>query len=355
MHAEILDKSQEQLWDDFVFAHPLGTIHQTSKWAHFQEKITTRGKFWIIILKEKEKIIGGTIVVRHKMAKDSSWFYCGRGPLLDYKSPHLKEQLETILKVINPLAAQEKAVFIRIDPQLSKEEFPKIPKLKNFYISHLGFQPENTIILDLNKSEQELLNEMKPKGRYNIKLAEKKGVTIRESDPHQVQQFYKDVESFHKILHETTMRDKFYGHRKNVYKDMLEVLALPKTHQKITDISHAKLYLAEYEGQPIAGMIATFFRETATYYYGASSDKFRNIMAPYLLQWTVIRQAKENGYKIYDFLGIAPPNAKNHPWQGVTDFKKKFGGKELAFQPCLERPFKTFLYLSYRIYKFLRK
>ncbi|MDD3861761.1 MAG: peptidoglycan bridge formation glycyltransferase FemA/FemB family protein [Candidatus Gracilibacteria bacterium] len=344
MKVEILSKSQEAIWDKFVFDHPLGTMSQTSKWGEFQAKIPTRGRYWIVVLKNRKKIFGGTIVIRHGLAKGKSWLYAGRGPLLDYKSKHFKKNIQLLLKEIKKIAQKENSIFFRMDPPLEKSSYKKWPKLNWFFTSHLGFQPEDTLILDITKSEKEILEQMKPKGRYNIRLAEKKGVTIRKSDPKNKEQFEKDLDTFHKILHETAMRDKFYGHRKSVYKAMLETLS-----------EKASLYLAEHQGKIIAGLIATFYKDTATYYYGASSDSFRNVMAPYLLQWTVIKEAKQKDFKVYDFLGISPENVRNHPWAGVTDFKKKFGGAHISYLPSKEYPFKKLLYIGYRLYKFLRK
>ncbi|MFA7686132.1 MAG: peptidoglycan bridge formation glycyltransferase FemA/FemB family protein [Candidatus Gracilibacteria bacterium] len=353
--AEILEKSSENLWDKFVLSHPLGTMSQTSNWGKFQAKIPTRGKYWIVALKDRNKIVGGTIIIRHGLAKGASWLYSGRGPLLNYKSKTFKENIKILLEEIKKIAKKENSIFLRMDPPLEKSLYKKWPNLNWFFTSHLGFQPEDTLVLDLTKSESEILAQMKPKGRYNIRLAEKKGVTIRESDSRNAEKFTIDLETFHKILHETTMRDKFYGHRKSVYKYMIETLLPPKFEKDILKTPYTKLYLAEYEGKIIAGVIATFYKNTATYYYGASSDSARNVMAPYLIQWTIAKEAKEKGFKIYDFLGIAPENSKNHPWSGVTDFKKKFGGKVVSYLPSKEYPFKKSLYLGYRFYKFLKK
>lgn len=278
------------------------------------------------------------------MANGYTWLYCARGPLLDYKAKDLSEKMKIILEKIKKIANSENSVFVRIDPPLEKKDYKNWPRLSGFYTSHLGFQPEDTLMLDLTKSETEILAQMKPKGRYNIKLAEKHGVTIRESDPKDSKKFSEDITEYHKILHETTMRDKFYGHRKSVYSDMVKTL-YPAT----------RLYLAEYQGHVIAGLVSTHYKDIATYYYGASSDQFRNVMAPYFLQWTVAKIAKAEGYKFYDFMGIAPTDDKNHPWAGVTEFKKKFGGIHMSYLPAKEFPLKKLLYLVFRFYKFIRK
>lgn len=346
MKARILEKSHKHLWDEFLKSHPLANIHQSSAWGHFQEKIPQRGKYWIIVLENSGKstrILGGTMLIRHKLPKGFCWLYAARGPLLNYNSKNSQKQIDELLSAIKPIAKQEKAIFLRIDPPIQKnsktedkKHFAKL-NFKNFHTVNYGFQPEHTLILDISKKEEEILAQMKPKGRYNIRLAEKRGVKAREAD---------SVSAFYKILLETTKRDAFHSHNKDFYRNMLETLIPSK---------NAALYLAEYENKIIGGIIVTFFNNTATYYFGASSNEYRNVMAPYLLQWRAIKEAKNRGLKYYDFLGIAPLSAKNHPWQGVSEFKKKFGGQEISYVKPQEFAFKKPLYWLYRIYKWIKK
>jgi lipid II:glycine glycyltransferase (peptidoglycan interpeptide bridge formation enzyme) len=340
MHAKVLHKSEEKLWNDFVISHPLSTIHQSVLWGKFQTRIPSRNKRWIVVLKEQEKIIGGTMLVRHKMRNGYCFLYASRGPLLNYEAKNIDSQMEELLRIIKPIAKEENAVFLRIDPPISPPS--KFPKFKGFFKSHCGFQPEHTLIIDLTLSEAEILANMKQKGRYNIRLAEKKGVKVRISNPKNNEQFEKDLDSYMTLLKETTERDDFSGHNRDVYKNMLEIL---------TSGALADLYIAEFNGEPVSALVATYSNETATYYYGVSSNKNRELMSPYLLQWTVIKDAKAKGYKLYDFLGISPEGKKNHPWRGVTEFKKKFGGTPLSYAEPQEYPFKKLLFLIYRLYK----
>ena len=145
---------------------------------------------------------------------------------------------------------------------------------------------------------------MKPKGRYNIKLAEKKGVVVKESE---------DVSSFYELLLDTSSRDGFFINTKNYYESMLNTL------------SQAKLLCAYYDEKLIGAGIFTFTKNQGLYYYGASSNEYRNLMATYLLQWRAIQMAKEKNCRFYDFLGISAPDAKNDRLEGVTEFKLKFG------------------------------
>lgn len=347
MKTQILKFEEEKFWDEFVNNHPLTSIHQSSLWGRFQAKIPSRGKYWIIVLQKitASSILAGTLLIRHALPKGYCWLYAPRGPLLDYENEKAaNEQMKMLLKEIEKIAKEEKAVFLRIDPLIENTT-----KFSGFKTTPYGFQPQHTLVLDLKKSEEELLKEMKPKGRYNIKIAEQKGVQIREVNDPNSKTFNHDLDAFYDLISETTQRDNFSGHDKNFYKNFLKTLAPEKK---------ATLYLADYNGKVIAGILMTFFGKTATYYYGASGNEDRNVMAPYLLQWHAIKEAKKNGFEVYDFFGIAPSQnepaqLKNdaHPWQGVTDFKRKFGGHDQNFAPAQEYPFKKLLYFLYSLYK----
>ncbi len=365
MEARILNQSEEHLWSDFVATHPLGNIHQTSEWGHFQEKVPGRGKYWIIVLEENSQILAGTLLLRQSLPRGYSWLYAPRGPLLNYENhAAAHEQMAILMNEIKKIAKAEKSVFLRVDPLIPISAQLPFP---HFRQNLHGFQPDHTLLLDLTRSEAEILAQMKPKGRYNIKLAEKHGVSIRRIDSSSADakapcragplghslllgcaaDFHPALASFYKILSETTSRDGFHGHDQKFYENMLTTIAAPVT----TNGPHSTLYLAEFEGTTLAASLNTFYRDTATYYYGASSNQDRNVMAPYLLHWKAILDAKAANYKTYDFFGIAPENAVNHPWAGVTEFKKKFGGTEVSYQLPQEFPFKKSLYILYRTYK----
>lgn len=343
MKARILPKSEEKLWDTFLQKNPLANIHQSPNWGHFQQKIPYHGKYWIIVLEENNKIIGGSMIIRRNLPKGFTWLYASRGPILDYQSPELNTQIQELLKTIKKIAKQERSVFFRIDPALLLNDTP--PKLKSFHSIPHGFQPECTLMIDLTQSEEEILAQMKQKGRYNIKVAKKKEVEIEKANPRNPKKFQCQISKFYDIFQETTSRDKFSGHNEAYYKHMVEELA--KANQ-------ADLFLAKFHQKIIAGIIVTYFKDTAIYYYGASSNHHRNVMAPYLLQWTAIQEAKKRGCHKYDFLGIAKSDDPKDPWHGITQFKKKFGGEKIKYQPAQEFALRPFIYWLYRIYKKLR-
>ncbi|MDD3645831.1 MAG: peptidoglycan bridge formation glycyltransferase FemA/FemB family protein [Candidatus Gracilibacteria bacterium] len=165
-----------------------------------------------------------------------------------------------------------------------------------------------TAIIDLTKSEEEILLDMKPKGRYNIRLAEKKGVEVK-----QVEKSDDNIKKFYDLMIETTSRDGFSGNNINYYSTFL------------SSIENSKLLFAYKDEKVIAGGIFVFDKEVSIYYYGVSTgDKdYRNLMAPYLLQWEAIKYAKSIGSKLYDFLGVSTPGDTKSSLAGVTDFKMK--------------------------------
>jgi len=206
-------------------------------------------------------------------------------------------------------------------------------ELNNKY--YKKFIPPYTALINLTQSEEEILAAMKPKGRYNIKVARKKWVVVEQVDTH-----IGNITKFHKLMSETTARDSFAGNTIEYYKVFLESL------------ENSQLFFAYHEQEIIAAGIFITQGEVMTYYYWASSNHKRNLMAPYLLQWTAIEHAIKRGCKIYDFLGVAWDDEKNSSLAGVTDFKMKLNpNKTLVSGSSLYIHKK----LKYQVIKLLRK
>lgn len=262
---------------------------------------------------ENGKIVAAAQIFERRWPA-GKWWHVPRGPVFGSLSAASQGEF---LAEIERLARDSAAVFVRFDwPELAE-----IPADLPLQPAHQTNFPGTTLLLDLAKSEAELLAEMKPKGRYNIRVAEKRGVTVREStDP-------AEADIFADLLAKTTARDGFTGHGREYYRAFLAALA---------PAGRASLFVAELAGRPIAASIVTWAGPRATYYYGASDHEHRAAMAPYLVQWTAILAARSRGFQEYDFLGIAPAEAKNHPLAGVTDFKLKFGGRILNYPASSE-------------------
>jgi len=310
--------------EKFVHSNPFGSIHQLPVWGEIQTSIPGRSKYWVLHAGDGSKITASALIIRQDLPFGLCWLYCPRGPLYtDEKS------LKEIFHKIKELAKVEKAVFFRFDPafQTIPVEFQLMLEKNGARPAHAFYQPESTLIIDLSQSEQEILKQMKPKGRYNIKVAEKHGVHVVSN---------LDTRIFSDLFAQTTARDGFQGHEPAYYEKILKTLGG----------AAAKLYIAESEKIPLAAAIVTYFNDTATYYYGASSNEHRNKMAPYLLHWRVMQEAKAAGFIKYDLFGIAPQptsdvaqqafsanNASDnkHPWASVTEFKLKFGGRVVNY------------------------
>ncbi|MFH2062539.1 MAG: peptidoglycan bridge formation glycyltransferase FemA/FemB family protein, partial [bacterium] len=188
---------------------------------------------------------------------------------------------------------------------------------------------------------------MKPKTRYNIRLAEKRGVTVRQADPLDGATYAKDIASFQSLLAETADRDEFRTHSPDYYEQMLRSLAVNKS-----DEMSVRLFLAEHDGQPLAGALVSGFGDMATYLHGASSSEKRELMAPHQLHWQIMLWAKQAGFRKYDFWGVAPEGAAaDHPWAGVTRFKLGFGGERKSYVGTWELPGHRFWYAAYRLAK----
>ena len=180
-------------------------------------------------------------------------------------------------------------------------------------------QPPDTVLLDLAPSKEEILARMKSKWRYNVRLAGKKGVTVRRFAAGD-EGFAQAFDSFFALFMETSKRDAVEFHEKAYYQDLLEA------GSKADQATRVRLYLAFHEGEALAGIVVLFCGEEAVYLYGASGNNKRNLMPAYLLQWTAICDAKDAGCTVYDLYGCPPTDDPHHPMHGLFLFKTGFGG-----------------------------
>lgn len=255
--------------------------------------------------------------------------------VLGIPSPQLSQNLFWELK---DLCKRENCLFIQVetldyfsgDTQL---DFSKEQNFQKWY--YKKFIPPYTALIDLSRAEEEILTFMKPKGRYNIRLAEKKWVVVE-----QVEKTPYHISIFHKLMQETTQRDNFAGNSLQYYETFL------------WEVVDSQLFFAYFEKNVIAAWIFVTTGESMLYYYGASSSEHRNLMAPYLLQWTALSHAKKRECTLYDFLGIASPGDKNSPLIWVTDFKLKFTSD-------IKKVSESYIFVNkkwkYRLISFLKK
>lgn len=278
---------------------------QSQEWAGFQKSLGR--KIWQV---------DGITTIKHNLPFGKSYLYaprCGGNFLSD-----------SFLEKIRKFGKEESAIFFRVEPQ---EEISKKALNKFSFKKGRNIQPKKTLILDISQSEKNLLEQMHQKTRYNIRLAEKKGIKIKKGNK-------KNFEKFWRLLIDTAKKNKFSTHPRKYYEKILETPGI-------------ELFLAVYRDKIIAANVILFHNKQVVYLHGASDYNYRKLMAPHLLQWHQILEAKKRGYLEYDFWGI-----DEKKWPGVTRFKKGFGGEELSYDSSYDLVFQP---IWYKIYKTARK
>lgn len=215
----------------------------------------------------------------------------------------------------------------------------------------VDIQPPDSTLVDLTLSEDDILNNMHQKWRYNIRLSERKGVKITRYLGNVVNLSEK-IDTFYTLTKETNARDGNSSHAKSYYTDLIKSSA--EEIEKGKDAPVISLYIAEHEGDEIASIMTLFSHDEAIYLYGASSNKKRNLMPNHLLQWTAMKDAKTYGSKVYDMYGM-PPEGKDehHPMHGLYMFKANFGGKNIHRTGSWDYP-TSFWYLPYNLIEKVR-
>ncbi len=196
----------------------------------------------------------------------------------------------------------------------------------NLVKANTNVLPSHTIFMDLRKNEQQLLMTMKPKTRYNIRLAERKGVTVSDAGMDKLPVWYS-------LYKETCERNRIHLSPASYFQSVLNAHGAYSSSP-----ASVKLLLAEANGRTLAAMFLVISERRATYLYGASSSQDRNLMAPYKLQWEALKMAKRLGCVEYDFFGIPPSSDPAHPMQGLYQFKTGFGGRVHHSMGCWDYP-----------------
>jgi len=286
------------------------------------------------------------LVLRRRLAPGFALAYVPWGPELpdsintegfDARGNAVRELAASLRKLL-----PRDTVFIRFDiPWYTTEDNPLPGPPRPFIRSVADVQTPDTVLIDLSSTMESVIEQMKPKWRYNARLALKKGVSVHRAGVEQLDVFYE-------LLKETAQRDGIAIHGAEYYRVLFE----NNYPGKKPDI---RLYLAEHEGEAIAGIVTLFRGPNAVYLYGASSGKKRNLMAPYALQVKAMEDAKASGCVEYDLYGIPPTNEPSHPMAGLYLFKTGFGGKIVHRPGCWDYPCYNLLYHVYFCAEKIRK
>jgi len=305
-------------WNQFLAQHPNVHLLQTGEWGELKSAFG-----W-----KPVRIVSGEVGVQILFRKLPLGFTVGYIPKANFD--------QTLLPEIDSVCKQNRAIFLKLEPDSWDFEFTLHPS--SFILSKHNIQPPRTVIIDIRGSEEEILAKMKPKTRYNTRLAEKKGVTIRTSD---------DIESFHKMMFVTGGRDGFGIHSLEYYKRAYELLQSKGL---------GEILVAEYEDKPLAALFVACNGHRAYYLYGASTDEERNRMPTYLLQWAAIKWAKARGCEEYDLWGVPDEDeatleanfeSRHDGLWGVYRFKRGFGGELKRAAQAMDRVYNLLLYWAY--------
>ena len=391
-------------FNTFAASHQKNHFLQSYEWGVFKSK-SPDWSFDTVGLEDKDGnlVAGALVLIRFLPIIKRPFLYIPRGYIIDFNDPQL---LQTFTEAMRQYAKSKKAIFIKIDPDIkyvdrtvdgekvegAAPNNELLQTLTNLGYRHLGFtqdfdssiQPRYTFRLDLTPSEKDLLQGCHSKTRYNIKVAQKKGIEIVEGNR-------EDLKTFEAIMRVTGERDGFLTRPLSYFEDMYDTLApngmcklylaklnteqalanieeeLAQTEQSISNLQTQlqnkelnekkrqklqnnlepeanklknltqqkeelqKLYEEHPTGITMSGIIATYFGNKSWYLYGASDNVYREFMPNYYIQWQAFTEAKKAGYEIYDFFGISGKTDESDPLYGLYRFKKGFGGDFTEF------------------------
>jgi len=254
------------------------------------------------------------------------------------------EKIQKFLENVKKISQNASSIFFRLEI-LDENSEKIIQKLKEnkFIKSFEELQPEWRQIIDIAKSDDEILNQMKPKGRYNIRIAQKHGVEVSLCP---IDRLNDGIEIFYDLYHQTAQYQKLSYRDKTYFLEMLKTL-YPK--------GEVTILIARYNHLPLSALIITFYDGVASYLYGGTSRENSKVMAPYVAHWAAIQEAKKRGCTTYDLLAIAPPDQPNHKYANLTYFKEQFGGRKVNIVGSYDLVYKPFWYKIFKLAETFRR
>lgn len=308
--------TERAAYADFVEHHPAGGFMQTLEWCNVKNGWDHEA---VVSRDEEGKIVGSMLVLIKKLpVLGKTMIYAPRGPVCDLHDIAL---LKDLLEGAKAIGKKHHAYLFRMDPYITEDDDSFIAQMRS-----LGFRfkpgagdneptqsRKNYMKNIANMTAAEVFDSFHSKWRYNIRLAQQKGVECTVCDK-------SHLDDFCGLMKVTGQRDGFEIRSKDYFAKMLDGLG-----------DRCRLYMCYHEGTPLSGAIATQFSGKTCYVYGASGNEKRNLMPNYLMQWTMMQWAIENNNFLYDFQGIPGFEDETHPNYGVYRFKKGFNGQVVVF------------------------
>ena len=342
-------KPQEgEQWNTLIQGLPGAHALQTWQWGEIKSQFGWEAH--PLIWQDQEGKAKAAALTLHRRisrgfsATRLSVMYVPRGPLMDWSDESLVVE---VLHDLHQFAKKQGAIFIKIDPDLpiglgipgdeQAEESPVGQAVRSmledlgWHFSDEQIQFQNTVEMDLREDEEVMLSRMKSKTRYNVRLAERRGVTVRPGDVH-------DIDMLYQMYAHTAVRDDFLIRNQSYYHTVWDTFI---------NANLAEPLIAEVEGQPVGAVVIFRFAGRAWYFYGMSRDEHRETMFNYRLQWEAMLRSKAAGCYTYDMWGAPDDFNENDPLWGVYRFKDGFGGRVVRTLGAWDYPVRPLLYRLY--------
>jgi peptidoglycan pentaglycine glycine transferase (the first glycine) len=334
MDARLIGEDQAQLWNDFVRLAPRAHILHTYQWGQFKGEFGWQPRFWAV--HDGGRLLGVMLMQIRRLPLGLVLAYSPRGPLVHPEDSIVANKL---LDAAITDARSLGASILKVDPlvEVGQNEFwGEVLGQRGFKPSGLQIQPRKTAITDIGGSEEEILGRFERTHRYNVRLAERRGVSVAPSE---------DFDCFYNLLRETSRREHFLLHSRDYFALMYDLMH---------SAGLAQIVIARREGHALAAGMVFLCGRHAYYPYGGSSAEGREHKAAQALQWGAMQWARAHGAVDYDFWGL--PVTDRGVLAGVAAFKKGFGGRVVEYEPARDyavrkfssRLFRTLIWLQIR-------
>jgi lipid II:glycine glycyltransferase (peptidoglycan interpeptide bridge formation enzyme) len=339
----IISNLDTRAWDDFAIERG-GHLLQSAAWGELKARFGWSAQR--VALAHGDTLNAGAQMLFRRLPLGLWIAYVPRGPIADLND---RDALAALLDALCATARARGAFALKIEPNWLNPPISNSSTLRqaqgrlslgaslqsptsNQLLTSNSIQPRTTIHIDLTRDLNAILAQMKPKWRYNIRLAERKGVIVRAGTAD-------DIGTFYDLLKITSVRDAFAIHSEHYYRAAFELLVMP---------DHARLFVAEYEREPLAAIFVTAFGDEAIYLYGASSNAHRERMPNHALHWAAMQWAKARGCTRYDLWGIgAMADSDTSEAHGLYQFKQGFGGSVVQYAGAYDAVFSRVRYALY--------
>jgi lipid II:glycine glycyltransferase (peptidoglycan interpeptide bridge formation enzyme) len=335
MRARAATDADHERYNAFVAASPSADVLQAWEWGEVKRRSGWSPARFLVEDGSGSTVGAAQVLARRPVRAAPPLLYAPRGPVIDGAATDVVEAL------VEEVRRRGRHAFVlKADPPAEAgSPDAKALEAAGFALApEAGFggvQPRAVMVLDLDPTEEELLAGFHSKWRYNVRVSERKGVEVARAGRDELAAFYD-------LLLETARRDGFLIRGRSYFETLFDLLS---------PAGQLAMFLARFEGRPIAGALCMGFGRRLTYTYGASSNEHRNVMPNHLMQWHMIRWAKEQGYLIYDFRGVSPVR-DGRPVEahlaGLNRFKEGFGARYVEYAGTFDLPLRPVLYRAWR-------